>query len=305
MKVDAGGEDVGVVREAHCGEEAAVTAAPEADAGRIDVGTRLQKFSGGDYVAEFGGAAACGAGGFGESAAVADAAAIVDGKDDVAAAGEVRIHGVRVRVVVHVVPAEKHLTHGATVVEDESRMLFAGLGVAWHKQLAVNFEAVGGVEDHLLRGDKLVGGKVGKRRSNRSSEAIGCKDRVKYLYRMGRVRTHINKVVAVGKNEGAPLDALRTQMRHRTRSAFSYVDQPYVAAVDVGAVGIEGNFFPVRREGPLLDFAFTGGQQLRCAAVCGERIEMLPAVFFARDHQMVVRGPIEDATAGVLGHVGE
>ena len=45
--------------------------------------------------------------------------------------------------------------------ENKGRMFFAGLGVAWHEELAVNFQAVGGVEDYLLRGDELVGRKVG------------------------------------------------------------------------------------------------------------------------------------------------
>src|ERR1700747_1256634 len=108
MEVDAGGEDVGVAPAAESGEVAPVAAAPEADSSGIDIGAGLQKFSGGDYVAVFGRAAACAARGFAEGEAVADAAAIVYGEDHVAAAGEVLVHGVGVRVVVHVVPAEEH-----------------------------------------------------------------------------------------------------------------------------------------------------------------------------------------------------
>src|SRR5262245_60526426 len=32
---------------------------------------------------------------------------------------------------------------------------------------------------------------------------------------------------------------------------------------------------------------------------------MLPAVLFAGDHQTIVSGPVEDAAAGVVGHVGK
>src|SRR5580704_8832097 len=83
VEVHTCGEDVGVVRETHGGEEAAIAAAPEADAGRVDVGASLQEFSGGDYVAIFGGAAACASGGLAKGASVADAAAVVDGEDDI------------------------------------------------------------------------------------------------------------------------------------------------------------------------------------------------------------------------------
>src|SRR5271156_4874521 len=58
-------------------------------------------------------------------------------------------------------PAEKHLAHGTAVHEDQAGKLFAGLGIVRDKKLAVDLEAVGGVEDDLLRDDELVHGEIG------------------------------------------------------------------------------------------------------------------------------------------------
>src|SRR5207244_12978419 len=125
-QVDAGGEKIGMAGEAHGRDIAAVAAAPKTDALSVDVGAGLQIFSSGDDVLIFAGAATGAIRSFAEGAAVTDAAAIVDGENDVAAIGEVLIHGIGIRVVVHVMPAEEHLTHGATVNEDERGAFFAG-----------------------------------------------------------------------------------------------------------------------------------------------------------------------------------
>src|SRR5439155_17068589 len=109
---------IGIAGEAHGREIAAVASSPKTDALSVDVGAGLQIFSSGDDVLIFAGAAAGAIRSFAEGAAVTDAAAIVDGENDVAAIGEVLIHGIGIRVVVHVMPAEEHLTHGATVNED-------------------------------------------------------------------------------------------------------------------------------------------------------------------------------------------
>src|SRR5262249_30223883 len=104
--VDTGGEEIGVTRETHRRKVTAVAAAPEADALGIDVGAGLQIFSGGDDVLIFAGASAGTIRSFTESTAVADAAAIVHRENDVAAIGEILIHRIGIRVVVHVMPAE-------------------------------------------------------------------------------------------------------------------------------------------------------------------------------------------------------
>src|SRR2546430_8182717 len=105
MHVDSGSEKIGIAGEAHGREIAAVASSPKADALSIDVSAGLQIFSCGDDVLIFAGAAAGAIGRFAEGAAVTDAAAIVDGENDVAAIGEVLIHRVGIRVVVHVMPA--------------------------------------------------------------------------------------------------------------------------------------------------------------------------------------------------------
>ena len=96
MKIDAGGEKVGVAREPHRGEIAAVTAAPQADFRGVHVGAGLQIFSGGNYILIFAGAATGAAGSFAEGAAVANTAAIVDGEDDVAAAGQILVEAIAI-----------------------------------------------------------------------------------------------------------------------------------------------------------------------------------------------------------------
>src|SRR5258707_6174829 len=47
---------------------------------------------------------------FAKCAAIANSAAVIQRKNDVSAAGEVLIHRIGIRVVVHVVPTKEHLT---------------------------------------------------------------------------------------------------------------------------------------------------------------------------------------------------
>src|SRR3984893_5923290 len=156
MEVDAGGEDVRVAAQTQGGEITAVAATPEAHPCGIDVRAALQIFSGGNDVLVFSGAAAGAAWGFAEGAAVADSAAVVYREHHVSAAGQVLIHGVGVRVVVHVVPAEEHLTHRSAMHENQSWLLLTGLAVCGKKKLAVNLPTVGGVKNHLLRRTQTI-----------------------------------------------------------------------------------------------------------------------------------------------------
>ena len=79
---------------------------------------------------------------------------------------------------------------------------------------------------------------------------------------------------------------------------------PKMAAVDVIAIRIEKYRLLVRRERPLLHFAVSRCEEPWFAAVSGQRVEMLPAVFFGSHYQLIVSGPIEDATAGIARHIG-
>src|SRR5882672_1121555 len=75
-------------------------------------------------------------------------------------------------------------------------------------------------------------------------------------------------------------------------------------AVNVATVRIEENRFLVWRERPLLDFAVARCEQLRSSTVGGKRVQMLPAVLFRSDHQLIAGGPIDDAAAGIARHIG-
>src|SRR5262249_17120845 len=111
VRIDASSEEIRVAAEAERGEITAVTAAPEPDALRLDLGAALQIFSGGDNVLIFGRATASAPRSFAKCTTVADAAAIVDSKRDVTMVSQKLIHGVGIRVVIHVVPAEEHLAN--------------------------------------------------------------------------------------------------------------------------------------------------------------------------------------------------
>src|ERR1700719_3757268 len=97
VEVHTSGENIRVARQAHGGKEPAVAAAPQADACGIDIAAAPEIFSGGDDILIFRGATASAAGSLAKRAAIPNAAAIVDGEHDVAAAGEILVHGVGIR----------------------------------------------------------------------------------------------------------------------------------------------------------------------------------------------------------------
>src|SRR5713101_1807693 len=115
MDVYARREQIGIAPQSERGQVAAVTSAPESDAFAVHVAAGLQIFSSGHDVLVFFGAAARAARGFAKGAAVTDSAAVIQREHHVTAAGEILIHGVGIRVVVHVMPAEEHLAHGAAM----------------------------------------------------------------------------------------------------------------------------------------------------------------------------------------------
>src|SRR5260370_4311666 len=72
--------------------------------------------------------------------------------------------------------------------------------------------------------------------------------------------------------------------------------------VYISAVGIEQDGLLVWREGPLIHFAITWRKKFRRPSSRGQRIQMLPAVFFGSDYKLIVGGPIDDAASGFLRH---
>src|SRR5690349_9697211 len=124
VKINAGGENIGIAAEPESSEITTVASAPKPDARGVHIAAALQIFPGGNDIAILGGAAAGARGSFAEIAAITDSTAVVHGQNDIATAGEVLVHRVGIRVVIHVMPAEKHLPNRAAVHEDESGFLF-------------------------------------------------------------------------------------------------------------------------------------------------------------------------------------
>src|SRR5579864_5139751 len=210
MEIHSSRENIGIARQAHSGEEPTVATAPQAHAGRIDIAAALQIFSGGDNVLVFRCAAAGPPRSFAKRAAIADATAIVDGQHDIAAAGEILVHGIGIRVVIHVVPAEQHLPDRPAMHEDQRWFLVARLGVGWKKKLSMNFQAVLSAKSDLLRRDKLVRWKIPGPGFGRDGTrlSIGRDTSEKGATRMRSVRAEIYEGQAVLEQHRAPLDAL-------------------------------------------------------------------------------------------------
>src|SRR5438445_3810318 len=163
MEIHASRKNVGVARQTERGKVASVASSPQADTRWVNIGPALKIFSGSDDVFVFAGAAACTARSFPERAAITYAAAVIDRKHDVATIGEILVHRVGVRVVIHVVPAEQHLADWTTVHEDERGFLVRGVlrSGRWKEQLTVNLDTVRSFERHLLRRYQLLRRKIG------------------------------------------------------------------------------------------------------------------------------------------------
>src|SRR5690242_5022710 len=153
MEIHARGEQIRIPSQAKRRKVAAVAAAPQADARWINFGPRLEILSSRGHVLVFAGAAACTTWRFAEASAVSDAAAIVDRQDHIPATRQILVHAVRVRVVVHVVPAEQHLPHGPAMKKQQARALFPGLHVVRQEQLTMDLEAIRRWENNRLRDD--------------------------------------------------------------------------------------------------------------------------------------------------------
>src|ERR1700756_770872 len=99
MEVHPGRKNIGVARQTESGEVASVASSPQADARRVNIRAALKILAGSDDVFVFACAAACTPGSFTKRAAIAYTAAVVDRKHDVAAAGQILVHGVGICVV--------------------------------------------------------------------------------------------------------------------------------------------------------------------------------------------------------------
>src|SRR5215467_15415110 len=115
------------------------------------------------------------------------------------------------------------------------------------------------------------------------------------------IGSQIGKCLAIAEHHGAPFDSF-TACPLRRRTARN-TNAPQMSPIDVATIGVEEKCFLVGSERPLLDFAVPGREELGRAAISRKGIQVLPAVFFRSQHQLVVGGPIENAASGVVGHV--
>src|SRR5437867_743613 len=120
---------------------------------------------------------------------------------------------------------------------------------------------------------------------------------------MGRTGGQKGESLPVTEHYRAPFNSIAARPLLGTIPVELYA--PQMPAIDVIAIRVEKNGFLVKGDGPLLDFTVAGSQESRRAAVGRESVQMLPAVFFRGHHDLVVGGPIQDATASVFGHEGK
>ena len=93
-----------------------------------------------------------------EFPSITDAETVIDRQHDEAVSGEILVHRIGVAVVVHVMPAEKHLPRRAAMHENDSG--FGAASVLALKQLSMHKRAVGRIEGHGFWSHELSNGKV-------------------------------------------------------------------------------------------------------------------------------------------------
>src|SRR5882672_4460279 len=122
--------------------------------------------------------------------------------------------------------------------------LFTGSETLGQEELAVNFHAVSGLENDLLRGDKSFGGKF--RGPRLGSERLGHgfevdKTANEWASFVLRVGSKLCNVISCCNRDWAPFDSLPASQC--ARRIARDVHTPNVAAVDVTAIRIEENGF--------------------------------------------------------------
>src|ERR1700678_1031550 len=106
VHVNAGGKQIGSSSQRQRSQVTTVAATPRADACSIHEGPAFQIESGAQHVVKL----TCSRGAIIERTAevesIADAAPVVHTEHDIAEAGQILVHGVGIRVILHVMPAE-------------------------------------------------------------------------------------------------------------------------------------------------------------------------------------------------------
>src|SRR5438105_3832754 len=161
VEVHARGENIRIAREAHCGQEPAVGAAPQANFFRVHHRKRLEILCRGDNVLIFLRAAWPAFLALAESAAIHNSRAVVDREDDEAARSEVLIFGVGVVIVLHVMKAEHHLPARPAMHEEQGGT--SRSASTRDEQLAVNRQPVLSRKNDLPGNNKLRGWKLSRK----------------------------------------------------------------------------------------------------------------------------------------------
>ena len=123
MKIYARRENVRVARQAQRRQISAVRSAPQTDPLLINIVTVLQVLRTGYDVLIFGSTARAAMRRQPKRPPIADAAAIVHRQNHVAAADQILILGIRVVIVIAIVPAQKHFAHRPAMHENDCRQL--------------------------------------------------------------------------------------------------------------------------------------------------------------------------------------
>ena len=151
VHIDAGLEQLGVPRQAHRGQIAAVRSAPQSDACAIDVAAPAKPLRRRDDITILAATSGSLTQRLAKLHAVSDAAAIVERHHDVAAQRERLIHRVGMVIIAAVVPAEQHLTTRTAMHEDDGRVFVARLRARRHEELPVRRYAVSCTKRHWCR----------------------------------------------------------------------------------------------------------------------------------------------------------
>src|ERR1700722_7460831 len=120
VEIDTRLEDVGVARQRERGEIAAIGTAPHPDSLRVDAMRVLQELRASEHVLILGCTGRPRAVRLMELSSITDAEPVVDRKHDETVSREILIHRIGIAVIVHVMPAEQHLTRWAAMHENDS-----------------------------------------------------------------------------------------------------------------------------------------------------------------------------------------
>ena len=293
-------EDIGIARQRQSREIAAIGAAPDADAPGIDALQPLEEFGARLDVLIFRGARRARLRGMLKGAAIGDAQPVIDRQHGETVRRQILVHGIAVGVIVHIVPAQHHLPRWPAMHEDDGGLRPRAAGI---EQLAVNGEAVGGIEAHRLGDDKRSTGEIGRQSAAvqfASALAVGA-DKSDAVRGPG-IRIDEGGVAVVSQNR-LGFDACAGGECDRRASIHRHAKQMAAAVIILRGARIGGvdQKAPVAAFGDVLDHEGARREQQGRAARRRHRIKMRPIVEFGQKDDAVGCSPVEIGLAFGLG----